>query len=112
MRTLGRRVARGNWNWAKQKPTFRQKWAKVLITHKDVRTRSKNYYNTNPEGEGGGRKPAIGKVLWQMIPTRLGGEAQKVIGGSSSPRKDHNALNWPTNWPPPWLAHFSEINGQ
>jgi len=31
-------------HWAKQEPTFRQKWGKVLITHKDVGTRNKNYY--------------------------------------------------------------------
>jgi len=106
-------------DWAKQEPTFRQKWGKVLITHKDVGTRNKNYsYKGNRKGKDMERKPV--KVLWQMIRSRLGGWAQNVIDRSrpgkprkdAAPRKDHNALNWPTNWPPFGLAHFSEINGQ
>lgn len=116
-------------DWAKQKPTFRQKWAKVLITHKDVGTRNKNYYKgvqsaavvMESDGMESQDDDGIAKVLWQMIRSRLVEEPQNVIDRSRLagprkhlPRKDHNALNWPTNWTAllAGLVHFSKINGQ
>lgn len=87
--------------WEKQKPTLGQKWVKVLITHKDVRTR--NYQDNQASGcsffglvvGAGMERNWQGKVLWQMIRSQFVGEG---LPRTCRPRKDHNALNWLAGW--------------